>query len=54
MPNVSRESVVLQAVKILIGALSAQERAMLRPWLLAKFDVRGDEQRGFTDPKESK
>lgn len=47
MPNVSPESLLLQAVKMLIAALPASERAALRPWLLAKFDAQGYAQRGF-------
>lgn len=31
----------LAAVKTLIERLAAKDRSMLRPWLLAKFDVQG-------------
>jgi hypothetical protein len=31
-----------EAVKAMIAALPPNERAMLRPWLLAKFDVQGN------------
>lgn len=41
MGNVTPESEQLRAVKRLIEALDRDERAMLRPWLLAKFDVQG-------------
>jgi hypothetical protein len=49
MPNSTPESLLLQAVKMLIRALSASERAMLRPWLLATFDVQGHPQRRFDE-----
>lgn len=41
MANTTPESEQLQAVKRLIEALSTDERARLRPWLLARFDARG-------------
>lgn len=43
MPNQTPESKQLQAVKKLIAALAPGERARLRPWILAKFDVQGIE-----------
>lgn len=43
----------MQAVKILIRALPPSGRAMLRPWLLAAFDVRGYAQRGLVDHGEA-
>jgi hypothetical protein len=53
MSNVTRESLLLQAVKMLIRALSASERGMLRPWLLVTYDVRGDANRRFEDASEA-
>lgn len=48
MPNASPESLLLQAVKLLIRSLFSEERAVLRPWLLA-FDVQGHARRGPHD-----
>jgi len=44
-PNQTTESPLLIAVKTLVAMLAPRERAMLRPWLLARYDVRGDDQR---------
>jgi hypothetical protein len=41
MPNTTPESVLLVAIKALIGLLPASERAALRPWILAKYAVDG-------------
>lgn len=51
--NTTPESLLLQAVKILIRALPTSERAMLRPRLLAMFDVQGHPQSGFVDRGEA-
>lgn len=32
----------LEEIKSAIERLGAKDRSMLRPWLLAKFDVRGE------------
>jgi hypothetical protein len=37
----------LLEVKAAIAKLPRADRAMLRPWLLAHYDVRGYEERGF-------
>jgi hypothetical protein len=55
MPNETPKSPLLTAVELLIGLLGTAERARLRPWLLAKFDVQGYPQRTFEprDPHQS-
>ena len=45
MPNQTPESPVLRAVKLLISVLPRPERAALRPWLLARYEVDGSEAR---------
>jgi hypothetical protein len=49
MPNLTPESPLYQAVKLLIGLLPPDERGRLRFWVAAKFDVRGDMAIGFVD-----
>jgi hypothetical protein len=49
MPNDSPESALLQAVKMLIAILARPERAALRPWLLAKYQVDGSETQRLAD-----
>jgi hypothetical protein len=49
MPNLTPESVLLVAVKSLIGLRGPDERARLRFWVAAKFDVRGYPQATFED-----
>ena len=46
MPNETSETPLLAGIKLLIALLSARERSALRPWLLARYDVRGDDARG--------
>ena len=53
MPNLTPESLLLQAVKLLVRALPASERSRLRPWLLAAYDVQGYPARGFVDKGEA-
>ena len=48
-PNQTTESPLLIAVKMLVALLVPRERAMLRPWLLARYDVRGDDQRPYSE-----
>lgn len=49
-PNLTTESVFLVQVKHLIEThLTRAERAALRPWLLARFDVQGYPQPQVTD-----
>jgi len=43
-PNETAESPLLRVVKLAIALLSPRERADLRPWLLARYDVRGSDQ----------
>ena len=43
-PNETAESPLLRVVKLAIALLSPRERAALRPWLLARYDVRGSDQ----------
>jgi hypothetical protein len=43
----------LDAVKAAIRLLPREDRAMLRPWLLACFDVRGYEERRVEPPRAS-
>ncbi len=50
MPHLTPESVLLVAVKSLIGLLGPDERARLRFWVAAKFDVHGYPQARFEDP----
>jgi hypothetical protein len=50
MPNQVPESVLLQAVKMLIAILARPERAALRPWLLAKYQVDGSETQRLAGP----
>jgi hypothetical protein len=52
MPNLTPESVLYVSVKSLIGLLEPDERARLRFWVAAKFDVRGYPQHGFEDRAE--
>jgi len=40
-PNLSVESPLLGAVKLLIDLLAPEDRGALRPWMLARFDVAG-------------
>jgi len=51
MPNASADTPLAAIVKALIAILSPSERAFLRPWLLARYDVHGYEARGFSDRK---
>jgi len=44
-----KDSPELQNVKRAIAALSPSERAFLRPWILAKFDVAGKLQAKLDD-----
>ena len=37
----------LAEVKAAIAKLPREDRAILRPWLLARYDVRGYEERGY-------
>jgi hypothetical protein len=50
MPNQTPESVLLQAVKMLVSILPRPERAALRPWLLARYEVDGSEARRPFEP----
>ena len=43
------DSPEVRAVKVAIAALKPSERAFLRPWLLAKFDVSGNLQAKLGD-----
>lgn len=36
------DSPTLDEIKSLIAKMSASDRAMLRPWILARFDVQGN------------
>jgi hypothetical protein len=40
----------LDEVKAAIDRLRREDRAMLRPWILARYDVRGYESRGYASP----
>ena len=40
----------LAEVKAAIAKLPREDRAMLRPWLLAHYDVRSYEERGYVGP----
>jgi len=51
LPNASVDSPLVAIVKALVAILSPSERAFLRPWLLARYDVAGRPARGFTDRK---
>ncbi len=43
----------LDEVKVAIDRLRREDRAMLRPWILARYDVRGYEARGFAGPERA-
>jgi hypothetical protein len=47
MPNETLKSVLLQAIELLIGALSTAERGRLRTWIAASYDARGYSQERF-------
>lgn len=51
MGNPSEDSPLLVVVKALVDILSPDDRARLRPWVLAKFDVRGYPDRGYTNSR---
>lgn len=40
-PNQRPEPTAIEAVKAQIDRLPREDRAMLRPWLLARYDVQG-------------
>ena len=47
----SEDSPLLVVVKALVDILSPDDRARLRPWILAKFDVRGYPDCGSTNSR---
>jgi hypothetical protein len=49
MPNETPESVLLVAIKSLVGLLAPSERSRLQTWILARFDVSGYPHRTFED-----
>jgi hypothetical protein len=49
MPNETPESVLLVAIKSLVGLLGPAERSRLQTWILARFDVSGYPHRKFED-----
>ena len=51
MGNSSEDSPLLVVVKALVDILAPNDRARLRPWILAKFDVRGYPDRGYTNSR---
>ena len=50
MPSRKDESPLLAELKARIAILSNAERAMLRPWILAKYDVQGYALRPVSQP----
>lgn len=44
------ETPSVEAVKALIDSLRREDRANLRPWILARYDVAGNRQRGYEPP----
>lgn len=61
-PSQSPDASNIEVVKAMIERLPREDRAMLRPWLLARFDVRGypvtaygeQEGNGRTEPDRRK
>jgi len=47
------EAPTLQEVQRAIERLEREDRAMLRPWVLARFDVRGYPERGWQPPDDT-
>jgi hypothetical protein len=50
MPNESPKSSTVRAIESLFEVLEPAERARLRSWILAKYDVRGYLTSGYTPP----
>jgi hypothetical protein len=54
MSNQTSDSVLLQAVKMLVSILPRPERAALRPWLLAAYQVDGTRAQGSPTRSDDK